>query len=102
MGKSKRWGMDLLWLLAVSVSGWPTAHGALSPVLGGYDVVAYFGLAPDSKGVMGSLAHSHNLSTSDLTTGESTGTYQFWFSNESNRAKFAADPWRFAPKYGGF
>ena len=30
------------------------------------------------------------------------GDYEFWFSTAANRARFAADPWKFAPKYGGF
>ena len=31
-----------------------------------------------------------------------TGEYEFWFQNEANRGRFALDPWRYAPKYGGF
>ena len=76
------------------------------PVLGGYDMVAYFSLpntAPSSHGVLGSQAHSVNISTVDVAgTAKSLGSYEFWFSSAANAAKFAADPWKFAPKYGGF
>ena len=54
---------------------------------------------------MGSPAHSFNLSTADLTSrplATPLGDYEFWFSTAANRARFASDPWKFAPKYGGF
>jgi len=28
--------------------------------------------------------------------------YTFWFKNTANRDKFAADPWAYAPAFGGF
>merc|ERR1712216_897646 len=28
--------------------------------------------------------------------------YEFWFQNEENRDVFAADPWSYAPAYGGY
>ena len=54
---------------------------------------------------MGSPAHSFNLSTADLTSrplATPLGDYEFWFATAANKARFAADPWKFAPKYGGF
>ena len=87
-------------LAVLSCAGAATAL----PVLGGYDMVAYFSLPPTAHGVMGSVAHSLNISTTDASGGEHKplGSYEFWFQSGANKAKFAADPWKFAPKYGGF
>ena len=92
-------------LLVLLVAG---AEGAtFGPVLGGYDVVAYqTTLGPGADGVRGVPAHAHNLLTRDFSGGggpkADPANYTFWFASESNRAAFAADPWRFAPKFGGF
>ncbi len=57
------------------------------PAIQGYDPVAYVGGKPE-KG-----------------RGEFTSEYRgvtYWFTSAENRAKFAADPGRFAPAYGGW
>ena len=99
MGVSRRAGRAAALLSCV------TAARATPPVLGGYDVVAYFSLAKDADGVMGSRAFAMNFSTVDRSGGAAPaplGAYEFWFASAANKAKFAADPWAYAPKYGGF
>ena len=88
------------------------ATAAALPVLGGYDMVAYFSLpntppgASSPSGVLGSALHSLNISTVDISGGAAQprplGQYEFWFASAANKATFAADPWKYAPKYGGF
>ena len=92
-------------LAVMSCAGVATAL----PVLGGYDMVAYWSLprsseGPAAQGVMGTAAHAVNISTVDVSAGapKSLGDYEFWFANEANKEKFAADPWKYSPKYGGF
>ena len=68
-----------------------------TPVLQGYDVVAYFSLKEGGTGVMGSSRYSAKLETSDLsnsTTPMPTQNFTFWFQNEDNMNAFKADPWR--------
>jgi len=62
-------------LAVLSCAGAATAL----PVLGGYDMVAYFSLPPTAHGVMGSVAHSLNISTTDASGGEHKplGSYEF-------------------------
>lgn len=60
-------------------------------VWSGYDVVAYFSLAEWSDGVMGLDKYSAQLN------GQT-----FLFSNADNQAKFKADPWKYAPRLGGY
>ena len=71
------------------------------PVLGGYDVVEYFSLKPTDQGVVGSSEFTHNFTSPDKD-GSLRFTYEFWFSTAQNRDKFAADPWKYAPKNGGY
>lgn len=54
----------------------------------GYDPVSYFEAAQPAKG------------RSELTARHRHGTYRF--SSPENRAKFAANPDRYAPQYGAF
>ena len=56
--------------------------------IGGYDPVAYFGAGGPTKGA------------ADLTSEYKGVTYQF--ASAPNRAKFAADPAKYAPAYGGW
>jgi len=63
-------------------------------VLLGYDVVQYH-LIPSYRdggvAVRGIPEHAYNFNG-----------YQFWFSTEENRNLFMADPWKYAPAWGGF
>ena len=74
---------------------------AANPVISGYDVVAYFSLNATQDGVQGSQEFAHNFTSPDKD-GSPRFEYEFWFANAANRDLFAADPWRYAPKYGGF
>jgi len=65
------------------------------PVLGGVDVVSLFSQNPESLPVIGSEEFSASLLTS-------MGNYHFFFTNAENRDEFQADPWKYAPAYGGF
>ena len=71
------------------------------PVIGGYDVVQYFSLEPHDLGVLGSPEFAQSFTSPDAD-GSLRFKHEFWFANEQNRAKFAADPWKYAPKNGGF
>ncbi|KAH8073784.1 hypothetical protein JL720_10855 [Aureococcus anophagefferens] len=64
---------------------------AAGPVLDGADVVAYHSLEAGANATYGSPEFE-----------ASYGDYSFWFASEANRAAFAADPARYAPKFGGF
>ncbi|KAK7233436.1 hypothetical protein SO694_00105068 [Aureococcus anophagefferens] len=64
---------------------------AAGPVLDGADVVAYHALEPGANATYGSPEFE-----------ASYGDYSFWFASEANRAAFAADPAKYAPKFGGF
>jgi hypothetical protein len=77
---------------------------APKPVLYGFDQVAYFSLPADSDGVLGSPEHTYTMESFDFTTTppSSVGNYTFHFANETNRATFAADPWKYVPRWGGF
>ena len=57
-------------------------------VLAGYDPVAYFEEGRPVKG-RASFSHEHDGAT-------------FWFATAENRDRFAADPDRYTPQYGGF
>lgn len=56
--------------------------------LSGYDPVAYF---VDSTAVMGSPEFTHEWMGAT-----------WWFSNSANKAEFASDPGKYAPRYGGY
>lgn len=77
-----------------------------APVLQGYDVVEYFNLEKEGKelGVLGVHIWACRLLTFDKSKKEKRplGLYEFWFSSPENVALFEADPWKYAPKYGGF
>jgi hypothetical protein len=75
--------------------------GGVKPVIGGYDVVQYHSLKPTEFGVLGSPEFKANLTSPDLD-GSPRFTYEFWFSTAANRDTFAGDPWKYAPKYGGW
>lgn len=75
-----------------------------TPVLHGYDVVAYFSLGKWSHATRG---HAHiayewkDYNWTDTRDG-TTYSYSFWFSSVDNRRQFIADPWKFVPRFGGF
>ena len=78
---------------------------ALTPVLYGYDVVEYFSLAADAAGVVGSEEYQHNLTAYDASTAATkmtNTTFTFFFSSKQNQEAFAADPYKYAPQWGGF
>lgn len=60
-------------------------------VMGGADVVAYFGLAKGDKGVMGSKEHALEH-----------GGYTFYFSSDANANTFSQTPDKYIPAWGGF
>ena len=74
-----------------------------TPVLHGYDLVAYFALGTWSHAARGkpslSLDRFYNWTDPRDNT---TYSYSFWFSSEANRQRFVRDPWRYMPRYGGF
>ena len=75
------------------------------PVLYGYDVVECQSLAATDNGVIGSADFAANLTVGDKTkdTPRMTDTaYTFYFKNAANRDLFNADPWKYAPAWGGF
>lgn len=91
-------------LLAVAAATAPA--GAGKPVLYGYDVVEYFSLDAAAPGVMGHAEFAANLTTTDQNK-EATQhmlptNWTFWFKDAANQAAFEADPWRYAPQWGGF
>jgi len=72
------------------------------PVLQGYDMVAYF---DRGDAMRGNSNHNYTHTTYDYSSnpdGDVIGDYHFHFVSEENAAKFKADPWKYAPKYGGF
>ena len=78
----------------------------LGPVLGGYDVVEYQQLEATDDGVLGSSAFHFDLLTEDYSKDASLKmeptNWTFHFKNQQNRDEFANDPWKYAPRYGGF
>ena len=75
--------------------------GSTKPVIGGYDVVQYFSLQATDAGVLGSPAFAYNFTSPD-SDGTPRFKHEFWFVSGDNRDKFASDPWKYAPKNGGF
>lgn len=53
---------------------------------------------------MGSEDYSSILTTNVGGAGNPKvlANYTFYFKDSSNKAKFDADPWKFAPRFGGF
>jgi YHS domain-containing protein len=62
-----------------------------APVLGGYDVVAYFSLDEDDDAVLGSSDYSYQFNK-----------YNFYFENEKNMKKFIKKPEDYLPRFGAF
>lgn len=78
------------------------AVAGYKPVLQGYDMVAYF---DEGSAAVGDPSHNYTHTTYDYSSnpsGDVIGDYHFHFASEENAAKFKADPWKYAPKYGGF
>eukprot|EP00054_Salpingoeca_dolichothecata_P032043 m.265433 g.265433 ORF g.265433 m.265433 type:complete len:79 (-) comp29009_c0_seq1:441-677(-) len=59
-----------------------------TPVLGGYDVVAYFTASQPTKGSSNYTASYRN--------------YTFQFASSTNANIFKANPSKYAPAYGGY
>ena len=57
--------------------------------------------APHIAHCAGSAVFAHNFTSPDKD-GSPRFVHEFWFASAANRDKFAADPWKFAPKFGGF
>jgi hypothetical protein len=70
-----------------------------APVLEGYDMVS-FKPGAGVTGVMGKASIAYNLTSQD--NGVDRFVSEFWFSSEANKAAFVADPWTYAPRWGGF
>jgi len=73
-----------------------------TPALGGVDVVAFFGLGPGAAPVFGTPEFASVLDTPDRSPDAPPFRTTFWFSSAANRDAFAADPVRYAPRFGGF
>lgn len=83
------------------------ARGGFSkPVLYGYDVVEYFSLDASANGVQGSADFAATLMTTDknanATQKMQPTNWTFYFKDAANKAAFEADPWKYAPQWGGF
>merc|ERR1711865_708441 len=89
-------GLQLLLAASAPVST-DSCTGSNLPVLGGIDVVDFGNLKESSWTAEG------DAPTKGLAefTGKLNG-YNFLFKNADNQAKFAADPWAYAPAWGGF
>jgi YHS domain-containing protein len=89
MSAQVRFAFTLFGLLLFSRLGFAgeffEVHGV---ALRGYDAVAYF---EDGKPVPGLMPLNHSYKGSI-----------FLFASEANQKKFAADPEKYAPQYGGF
>ena len=74
----------------------------VQPVLYGYDMVAYF---TESKPVMGDPEISYVFETEDCGLNEECVprfNSTFYFSTKENRDAFVMNPWKYAPRWGGF
>lgn len=67
------------------------------PALGGIDVVDFANLKESSWTAAGDAP----TKGSSQFTGKLNG-YDFYFKDAANQAMFAADPWTYAPAWGGF
>lgn len=63
------------------------------PVLGGVDFVDLMLYKNEGQ-------DAPELGSSQFNA--SLNGYTFWFKSAANQGAFAADPWKFAPAYGGF
>lgn len=68
-------------------------HPHLRPLYIGVDVVAYFSLDEESE--------ETHINGSSTFTSQLNG-YTFWFSSDENQSLFEADPWKYAPMFGGY
>merc|ERR1711959_339272 len=62
------------------------------PVLGGIDFVDFENLKESTWTTAGDPPTKGSSQFKSSLNG-----YDFWFKNQANRDKFAADPWRYAP-----
>lgn len=69
-------------------------------VLLGYDVVSYHLNVSGCDSIMGKEEYAYNLTSADENGIDIL--YQFWFADENNLNIFASDPWKYAPRNGGF
>lgn len=76
--------------LVIALAVWGAVHAGDAPrlVLKGHDPVAYF---TDSRPVLGTAAFTHDWDGA-----------RYHFSSARNRDTFAADPDRYAPRFGGY
>jgi YHS domain-containing protein len=92
--KTKRVAMAAL--AAASLVLWAMPAAAIDPVntnsfgvaIRGYDTVAYH---TQGRAVKGSKAYSHHWNDAE-----------WYFASADNRDRFAADPERYVPQYGGY
>jgi len=81
---------------ASAVPGWAADASCTDtsfPVLSGIDFVDLFENKKES-------VDAPEFGSSSVTT--TLNGYKFWFKSAANRDKFAADPWTYAPAFGGF
>lgn len=74
----------------------------IQPVLYGYDMVSYF---TKGSAVKGNADHAYVFATQDCgvnNTCVDRFKSTFYFESEENLETFRNDPWKYAPKYGGF
>jgi len=67
--------------------------GDYGPVLSGVDFV-------DLQEVKQESVDAPDFGVADFTA--QLNGFTFWFKSAENQAKFEADPWKYAPAYGGF
>jgi len=65
------------------------------PVLGGVDFVDLASKSPGELPVLGSPKFATTFSTN-------YGKWPFYFISKKNKKQFEADPWKYAPAWGGF
>jgi len=63
------------------------------PVLAGVDFV-------DLQEVKATKTEAPDFGTAEFTA--QLNNFTFWFKTAGNQEKFVADPWRYAPIFGGF
>jgi hypothetical protein len=69
------------------------SHPDFGPVLAGVDFV-------DLQEVKAKQTQAPDFGTAKFTA--KLNNFTFWFKTAENQAKFAADPWKYAPIFGGF
>jgi YHS domain-containing protein len=89
-------GLTLAIILSGGLASWVNAGSFKEKVntnffgvaIKGYDTVAYF---TEGRAIKGKSKYSHNWSDA-----------KWYFSSQENRDRFAAEPERYAPQYGGY